>query len=367
MSPQKKNSNMLDIIPQIPQYQLFRKFNFPHLLPINLTVSLTSRCNSKCMTCNIYNNKEVELSCEEFDKVFKSIGKTPYWITFSGGEPFLRKDIIELLESAYDNCSPKIINIPTNGLLHKIIPEKVKQISEYCSDSRIIINVSLDDIGSGHDKIRGVKGGFDLALQTYKELKSLDCPNLAVGIHTVISKYNVDRLPQIYDYLQKLQPDSYITELAEERVELNTLAADITPAPEKYSDAVDFLISKIKSNRYNGISKVTQAFRLQYYELARRTQFEKRQVIPCYAGFASAQIAPNGDVWMCCVKAESIGNLKKKNYDFDSVWRSSKAEKIRNQIKNGECYCPLANAAYTNMLLNWNCLKKVGLNYIKWK
>jgi hypothetical protein len=78
------------------------------------------------------------------------------------------------------------------------------------------------------------------------------------------------------------------------------------------------------------------------------------------AGVASAQIAPNGDVWTCCVRAESMGNLREHDYDFGKVWRSREADRLRRSIKAGECHCPLANAAYTNMLTHAPTVVKVA-------
>jgi hypothetical protein len=78
------------------------------------------------------------------------------------------------------------------------------------------------------------------------------------------------------------------------------------------------------------------------------------------AGVASAQIAPNGDVWTCCVRAQSMGNLRDHDYDFGSVWRTGKADQLRRSIKAGECHCPLANAAYTNMLTHTPTVTKVA-------
>jgi hypothetical protein len=105
---------------------------------------------------------------------------------------------------------------------------------------------------------------------------------------------------------------------------------------------------------------VTQAFRRQYYEIVKRTLREQRQVIPCMAGVASAQIAPNGDVWTCCIRAQSKGNLREHDYDFGTVWRTGRADELRRSIKAGECYCPLANAAYTNMLVHEPTVMKVA-------
>jgi len=158
----------------------------------------------------------------------------------------------------------------------------------------------------------------------------------------------------------ELQPDAYITEIAEQRVELDTVGMAITPTVEKYAGAIDTLLDSLKEKEYTGVSKVTQAFRRQYYEIVKRTLTERRQVIPCMAGIASAQIAPNGDVWTCCIRAESMGNLRDYDYDFRAVWQTARAAELRQSIKAGECYCPLANASYTNMLSHVPTLIKVG-------
>jgi hypothetical protein len=120
------------------------------------------------------------------------------------------------------------------------------------------------------------------------------------------------------------------------------------------------LLASLHEQKLTGVSQVTQAFRRQYYELVKRTLREQRQVIPCMAGIASAQIAPNGDVWTCCIRAEAMGNLREHDYDFARVWRTAKAQQLRRSIKAGECYCPLANAAYTNMLTHGPTLLKVA-------
>lgn len=350
-----------EIIPKIPQYKLFRKYNYPRLLPLNLTVSITYHCNSRCKTCNIWKKKTDEFTADEFDKTFASIGKSPYWLTISGGEPFLRDDIVEVCYSAYNHFKPGIMNIPTNGIMYKIIPKKVEEIIENCDETQIIINLSIDGIGEKHDYIRNAKDNFKKALKTYEALRALDYPNFNLGVHTVISKYNVNDIPQIYYYFQEKNPDSYITEIAEERVELDTLGSGITPSLEDYTKAIDFLISMVKQGKYSGISNMTQAFRLEYYNHVKTLLKKKQQILPCYAGFASAHIAPDGDVWTCCIKADPIGNLRDVNYDFKKLWFDSNAQKQRTRIKNKECYCPLANAHYTNMLCDLGTLIKVGM------
>ena len=294
--------------------------------------------------------------------MFESLGKAPYWFTFSGGEPTLRKDLPDMVGSAYRHCQPGIINIPTNGIQDKIIPGRIEQVLLAAPKSEVIINLSLDGVGLKHNEVRGVRNNWARAMSTYAGLKELQkqYKNLTLGVHTVISNFNIDSFAELCEYVQReLKPDSYITEIAEERVELDTVGLGITPTAERYTVAIDTLLESMRDKKLTGVAEVTQAFRRQYYDIVKRTLREQRQVIPCMAGVASAQIAPNGDVWTCCVRAQSMGNLREHNYDFGTVWKTGKANELRRSIKAGECFCPLANAAYTNMLIHEPTVMKV--------
>jgi MoaA/NifB/PqqE/SkfB family radical SAM enzyme len=304
-----------------------------------------------------------DFTIEEYEKTFESIGRAPYWFTFSGGEPTLRKDLPEMVGAAYRHCRPGIINIPTNGIQDKIIPGRVEQVLKAAPGSDVIINLSLDGVGEKHDIVRGVKGNFERSMRTYAGLKALKgrYKNFTLGVHTVISNFNVHEFDNIHKFVQEeLKPDQFISEIAEERVELDTVGMGITPPFEKYKPVIERLQEDIRHEELHGVSRITQAFRDRYYDIVKRTLTEKRQIIPCMAGIASAQIAPNGDVWACCIRAESVGNLREHNYDFRSVWTTAEANEMRRSIKAGECYCPLANASYTNMLCHVPTMSSVA-------
>lgn len=358
---------MLSLIPKIFAYKLFKNIGIPHIMPMNYTVSLLYECNSRCSTCNIWKKRSKRLTAQEYRKIFKKIGHSPYWITFSGGEPFLREDIAEVVTNIYDVSKPKIINIPTNGILTKKIIDNVKIISSHCKKSQIVINLSIDGIGKEHDDIRRVPGNYEKVTRTFKTLKKLNIKNLSIGIHTVISNFNVGNFSNIARTLIDMNPDSYITEIAEERNELDTINANITPNMIKYSSAIDYLIHKIKNNKFSGFQKITMAFRIEYYDLVKKILRDQTQVIPCYSGIASCQIAPNGDVWSCCIKAKPLGNLVENDYNFKKIWNSPEMALERMSIHKKECHCPLANASYTNMLMDIPTLKRVFYrSFIKW-
>jgi len=349
----------LGLLARAPLYMAFRRWNWPKLLPFSLVISVCYRCNSRCQTCNVWKKHADELSLEEWDRVFAGIGRAPYYLTFTGGEPFLRRDLVELIASAYDHCQPAVITLPTNGLLSDLIPAKVEEILQKAPHSKLGVNLSLDGVGEQHDAIRGVPGNYERALKTYQALRAIKHPNLTLSIHTVISRFNVDDIPAIYETLSALKPDSYITEIAEARVELDTVGLDIAPPLKDYEQAVDYLAGQLRQQKFSSISKVTQAFRQRYYNLAKRTLREQRQVIPCYAGWASGHIAPDGDVWACCIRGEPLGNLRETNYDLRSIWFGGQAEQLRQSVRAGECFCPMANASYTNMLLHVPTLARV--------
>src|SRR5262249_3332367 len=181
-----------------------------------------------------------------------------------------------------------------------------------------------------------------------------------IGIHSVISRFNVDDAPELFEYALGVKPDSYITEIAEQRVELDTVDLKITPSLDKYSWAIDQLINRVESRQFRGISKVTEAFRVEYYKLVKRILAEETQVIPCFAGWASAQIYANGEVWPCCIRADNLANLRDVEYDFGRIWFSAEADRVRRSIRNKECHCTLANASYTNMLMHLPTVARVG-------
>lgn len=357
---------MLRPLSKAPLYNIARRTGRLCPRPLNLTFSVTYRCNSKCRTCNVWKKRVEDLTLDEYKAIFADLGSSLYWATFSGGEPFIRPDLIDIVIACYDRCRPGIITIPTNGLLRTRILDGVAHLSRHARDSKIIINFSLDGIGDRHDELRGVPGNYAKLREVYRELKAAAHPNVTVGIHTVVSQFNVREVPALRNHVRKeFAPDSFITEVAEERLELDTIGLDITPAAGDYATVVEDLLDDMDTTPGAGLATLVQAFRRQYYQIAHRTLKEQRQVLPCYAGLASAQVAPNGDVWTCCTRAESMGNLRATGFDFMKVWTSKRADELRGSIRRRECFCPLANAAYSSMLCDPPSMMRVGWRWLK--
>ena len=365
------------------RYRLARRGLMGPGVPLNLTFSITNVCQSRCKTCNIwelYQNqpekRHEELALEEIEKIFQSLGHV-YVFNISGGEPFLRPDIAEIIASACQHLAPGIVHIPTNAISKNRIETKTREILAMLKRdyprTQLTIKPSLDHIEEKHDEIRGVPGNFSKVMDVYHRLKEFqpDYPNLHVELGTVISRWNVGDVKEIAQHVTKLGVDSYRNEIAEQRSEMFNTQNDITPDAGQYEKAIGFFVQQIRHHMKNRnmFQRITNAFRLVYYDLAIRILKEKRQVIPCYAGLSNVHLTPYGDIWACCTLGydKPMGNLRDYHYDFKALWRSSAARNVRTYIREGHCNCPMANQTYSNMLMHGPSLFQVVREIIKTK
>jgi MoaA/NifB/PqqE/SkfB family radical SAM enzyme len=370
-----------ELAPKMLRYRLARQGLLPPGMPINLTFSVTNVCQSRCKTCSIWElyrdqpqRREDELTLDEIEKIFHSMGHI-YVFNVSGGEPFLRSDITEIIRAACDHMSPGVVHIPTNAIARDRIERKTTEILETlknnCKQTQLTIKPSLDHIESRHDEIRGVPGNFKKVLDVFNRLKAMQSayPNFHVELGTVISRWNVDDVEEIAQYVTNLGVDSYRNEIAEQRSEMFNTQNDITPNPEQYEKAINLFVRQIRDNMGNRkrFQRITHAFRLVYYGLAIRILKEDRQVIPCYAGLSNVHMTPYGDIWACCTLGydKPMGNLRDHNYDFKMLWNSTEAKKVRSYIRAGHCNCPMANQTYSNILMHGPSLLRVLREILK--
>ncbi len=356
----------LPLLARLAGYRLSHATGLAQQLPVNLTVSVTYSCPSRCMTCDIWQKKVDDLSCDEYGKLFPTLEKVPVWVTVSGGDQFIRADLPEIIALIRTQIEPSIINIPMNGVIKERIFQNLPKIAHNSVGSQLVLNLSVDEIGTEHDRLRGAPGNWDKLLEVAGLIRDLKktYDHVVFGVHTVVSKHNVHRIAEIErDARATFRPDSYIAEVAENRVELKTMDKDITPDPRDDRHAVEHLRNTIRANRStHPVARLVESLRLEYYALAADILEEKRQIIDCYAGWASAHLAPDGNVWGCCTRAESMGNVRDTGYDFRTVWRGPDADAFRASERRHECQCPLANASYTNLLLDVPSLARVTAN-----
>lgn len=137
--------------------------------PLFAQWEITYRCNFKCRYCNIWrnkDNKQDELTLEEIKSVIDQLDKIGViWITFTGGEPLLKKELPEIL----NYCAKKgiITLVNDNGSLLK---QKLPELEDVLNSISISIDSPNEEI---NDKIRGVKGAFKTALSAAVKSKDL--------------------------------------------------------------------------------------------------------------------------------------------------------------------------------------------------
>ncbi|MCK5252009.1 MAG: radical SAM protein, partial [Thermoplasmata archaeon] len=123
--------------------------------PKFLIYQTTVRCNSKCRMCNIWQMEPGdELTLQEFDRLLMDpFMKGIRWVNLTGGEPFLRKDLPEMIDILAKRC-PKleIIAIPTNGFLPDRIEKAVERSIDLLEDTDVLLSVtvSIDGVGEQH-------------------------------------------------------------------------------------------------------------------------------------------------------------------------------------------------------------------------
>ena len=376
----KKSDLFTKIAPYLFDYKLNRWFGRQKFAPMTLTYSVTAACQSRCKTCQIGamfcqdpTRAQKDLTLEEVEKIFRTM-QPVYFFNMSGGEPFMRDDLPEIVALACKYLKPRVIHTPTNAILpDKIIQnteKTIKIVRKYDRTVPVTVKPSIDGVGEKHDEIRGVKGNFKCLLKTIEGLKKLEekYDNFHLELGTVISNFNIDDLDEIEDFVHSLGVESYRNEVAECRTEFFNLEDPITPPADVYQRLIKDFARKVEENigKKKKLARTTEAMRVVYYDLAGKILAERRQVIPCYAGVSNVHINYDGGVWPCCVLGyeQEMGNLRDCGYDFQRLWHSSKANEVRRYIKNKNCACPLANQAYSNELLHLPTLIRAGVKAI---
>ncbi len=329
--------------------------------PIQLTLFLTKRCNASCPFCFYLSREETkkavapELSLAEIQKISASLGNL-LWLAFSGGEIFLRKDLAEVVRVFYEQNKPAIILLPTNGLLPEVIYNQTRAIVESCPQSVVTVKLSLDGPEQVHDTLRGVPGAFQRTLETYRLLAGLveKHETFELGMNTVFCAANQDRMEELIRYVNGLEAVRTHT--------VSLIRGDVREKKlkevdqQKYRKTIDMLAANLRSKqaatyRFRG-GRIKAAQDIVQRRLIHRTQTERKQLVPCYAGRLTAVVTESGDVYPCESFTGKLGNVRESGYDLRQVLRSPENETVRAAIKRGDCYCSHECYMMMNILFN---------------
>ena len=126
-------------------------------------------------------------------------------MTYSGGEPSIRGDILEITQTFYKNNNLEILNFITNGFATEKIVDIIDKILRTCPKIKLIVSFSIDGLEKRHDYIRNVPGGFKKLKKSIEELKKIQQTkyNLQISALTTYSKFNKDQIFELIDYITK--------------------------------------------------------------------------------------------------------------------------------------------------------------------
>lgn len=357
-------------------YSPFRHINsiFRKKRPIHLTFFLTRRCNAKCPFCFYLKTdahtaaQNSELSLDEIELISKSMD-TLLWLAFSGGEIYLREDLVEISGIFYINNKPAIMLFPTNGLLPELIKDRTEQILKQCPKSIIAVKLSVDGLCHEHDALRNTPGSFEKTMATYHLLKGLPdaYPNFELGINTVFCSENQDKMDEIIDFVNSLEGIRTHT-ISLVRGNLSDRSfKDIDY--KKYCHAIERLENNLKASissiyRFKG-AKIKAAQDILQRRLINRTMLDQKRIIPCYAGRLNLVLSESGNVYPCEILEETFGNVRDYDYDMEKVLQSDSAKKIIGSIMDNKCYCTHECYFMTNILFNPKLYPALAREYLQ--
>lgn len=331
-------------------------------MPESITIFLTHKCNLRCKMCGQWGDKGVtktsgtdtlkqELLFDDLKKIIDHLETVKSNITLFGGEPFIYKNILPLIE--YIKSKNLHCLVITNGSLLKPIAERIvlSGLDE--------LNLSLDGNKKTHDEIRGVEGLFDriyegaAEINLYKEKHNLKKP--LINLQCTISKDNFFKIEEMIDTAKSLKVNSLTFH------HLIFLNDDIFNNHQQFMDnnlpgtnsanwkgfifehGIDIpaLINKI-----NSIKKIKTDFFVNFFpnltEQEISEYYTKPDYLPksyeprCISPWVAAYIFPDGEVRPCLNLSYSFGNLMKNS--LKTVWNSDKAVLYRKTLKKHKLF-----------------------------
>lgn len=333
--------------------------------PRFLTYLVTFGCNARCMMCDSWKKETADdLSLEEINQALSQL-PTMDAVRLSGGEPFVRQDFPEIVESVQRYLKPKGLHITTNGFLTK----RIMSFLEY-RDKKLPLQlmISVDGFGEKHNEVRG----HHLAWQRTSELIEWLAPrrkelNVDLSVNqTIVDNEGLDHYRQLRDFLKPFDVfnqvviayDESATYNLEQGVNIAKKHASTYPLfPGLSRTVVLQLLHEIEQDLSN-FPRINRWFK-RYYLAGIYNRLDKTDATPnppCVALNSHMRLYPNGDVPTCQFNSQTVGNLREQS--FEELWFGKKAVAKREWVKNCEgCWAEcevVPSAIYTADILQFS-------------
>ena len=297
--------------------------------PTDASIILTYRCPMRCQMCNIWQNptdKKEEIVAADL----RSLPKLKF-INLTGGEPFIREDLAEIVEECYKHT--KRIVISTSGWFEDRIIALAKQFPN------IGIRISIEGLSRKNDELRGREGGFDKGLRTLLTLQHMGLKDIGFGC--TVSNHNSKDMLALYKLSLSLGME-FATAAFHNSYYFHKGDNVITNRDEVCGDFAQLVEMQLKENS-------PKSWFRAWFNMGLINYIEgNRRMLPCEAGSANFFIDPWGEVMPCNgleekYWKESMGNIHDAH--FMDIWQSEKAEKVRAMVRRCPKNCWMVGTA----------------------
>lgn len=281
------------------------------------SIIITYRCNARCNMCGCW--KDPSKPSEEL--TIDAIKKLPQmkFVNITGGEPFIRLDIDEIIAELYKKTNRIVIS--TNGYFTDRI---LKTCQKY---PQIGIRISIEGLKETNDAIRGIPDGFDRGYGVLKKLVELGHEDIGFGM--TVQDSNCMDLIKLYDIACELGLE-FATATLHNSFYFRKTDNKIIDKP-KVAKAFEELINKMIKSK-----SPKKWFRAYFNHGLINYMYDNERLLPCKMGTNGFFLDPFGNVLPCngSDKPMIMGNIN--NQSWDDIWNSDQAEEVRRAVKN----CP---------------------------
>jgi MoaA/NifB/PqqE/SkfB family radical SAM enzyme len=299
--------------------------------PQAVSLEVTHRCIAKCVMCNIWRvpKETPQLSVDQWLALLsQDLFSELVELDITGGEPFLRKDLTELLAAVCKLkkrhlASLKSIAVTSNGFLtDRVLAESRKILLEARREGiDLVLVCAMDAVGEVHDAIRRYPGGWQKVDQTIQGLKDLraDFSNLIIGLKTTVLPVNVKQLDAIARYAGRNDLFTIISPgiVTDGRYLNLDRAADLAFTPDQIREMTLFFQGAKSRWSFHEERLV------RYFQTGRMTK-------PCSCGFNYFFIRSPGDLMPCPMIDASPGNVTQS--PIEELLASQRAVRLRRQV-----------------------------------
>jgi MoaA/NifB/PqqE/SkfB family radical SAM enzyme len=294
--------------------------------PIDAVIAITYRCQAKCRMCSIWKITEHE---DVSPEIYKRLPSTLKDVNISGGEPFLRNDLEEIVKTVHTRLPGSRMVVSSNGLLGESIVPRALKLKEIFP--RIGFAFSVDGIGEMQDFIRGVEGAYEKVITAVKGVRDGGVTNIRIA-YTLTSE-NADHMIKVYRLAEELgvmftMQVSHDSDFFFGKNESSVIKDN----PGNFSNEQlkkDFeTIINDELSSYN-LKRWGKAF-IHYgsYALAA----EGRQLFTSNPGEDFFYLDPKGDIYPSVIHNHIMGNLAENS--FDTIWKSKQSDIVREKCLN---------------------------------